>query len=127
MKYLVVVFLFVSQCILAQTEKLSEYQKVLYTLENIQVKPELSNEKKKEFDDFLKSNFKNPKAIRGSLIEVNFIVEMDGAISSVEIVKDDNFGSGKELKRVLEMLPKWLPGEHEGYHVRTKINYIYKV
>ena len=104
------------------SEQLSPFQKVLYTLENIQVAPEFPSGAKK-FDEYVRANFKNPKAKIGTEIIVEFVVEMDGSISNVEILKDDKVGSGKELKRVIEMSPKWLQGEHEGYHVRTKLKY----
>ena len=105
------------------SEQLSPFQKVLYTLENIQVAPEFPGGAKK-FDEYVKANFRNPKAKAGTEIVVEFVVEMDGSISNVEILKDDKVGSGKELKRVMENSPKWLQGEHEGYHVRTKLKYV---
>ena len=103
-------------------EKLSPIQKEVYKLENIQVAPEFPGGAKK-FDEYIRANFINPKAEIGTEIIAEFIVEMDGSISNVEIIKDDKVGSGKELKKVLEKSPKWLQGEHEGYHVRTKLKY----
>ncbi len=114
--------LFVNGLFAQNSEQLSPIQKELYTLENIQVAPEFSGGAKK-FDEYIKANFQNKKAKIGTEIIVEFIVEMDGSISNVEIVKDDEVGSGKELKKVLEKSPKWLQGEHEGYHVRTKLKY----
>jgi hypothetical protein len=121
-----IVILFVSGLSAQNSEVLSNYQKVLYTVDNIQVAPEFPGGENK-FNEFVKTNFTNLKAKKGTEISISFIVEMDGTISNVEIISDDNVGSGKELKRVLEISPKWLQGEHEGYHVRTKINYIFKV
>ncbi len=120
------IILFVNGLSAQNSEELSPYQKVLYTVHNIQVAPEFPGGEKK-FDEYVKTNFTNSKAKKGTEILASFIVEMDGTISNVEIVADDNVGSGKELKRVLEMSPKWLQGEHEGYHVRTKLKYTFKV
>ena len=125
-KYLIIPLLFFVQNISAQIQELSPYQKVLYTFDNIQVRPEYGKGEK-EFDNFVRSNFKNSKTEKGTILRANFIVEMDGTISNVEIVKDDNFGSGAELKRILEMSPKWLSGEHEGFHVRGIVNYTFKL
>ena len=108
------------------SEALSPYQKVLYSVDNIQVPPEFPGGAI-QFDDYVATTFTNPKAEKGTVISATCIVEMDGTISNVEIITDDKVGSGKELKRVLEMSPKWLPGEHEGFHVRTKIKYTFKV
>lgn len=120
------IILFVNGLSAQNSKELSSYQKVLYTVENIQVVPEYPGGEKK-FDEYVKTNFTNSKAKKGTEISASFIVEMDGTISNVEIVVDDNVNSGKELKRVLEMSPKWLQGEHEGYHVRTKLKYNFKI
>jgi hypothetical protein len=109
-----------------KTDNISPFQRVLYTPENIQVAPEFP-EGGKKFDEYVKTNFTNSKSKKGTEISVSFIVEMDGTISNVEIISDDKVGSGKELKRVLELSPKWLQGEHEGYYVRTKLKYTFKV
>lgn len=121
-----IVILFVNGLSAQNSDKLSNYQKVLYTVDNIQVVPDFPGGEKK-FNEYVKTNFTNSKANKGTEISISFIVEMDGTISNVEIILDDNVGSGKELKRVLEMSPKWLQGEHEGFHVRTKLNYTFKV
>jgi hypothetical protein len=121
-----IVILFVNGLFAQNSDKLSNYQKVLYTVDNIQVVPDFPGGEKK-FNEYVKTNFTNSKANKGTEISISFIVEMDGTISNVEIILDDNVGSGKELKRVLEMSPKWLQGEHEGFHVRTKLNYTFKV
>ena len=104
------------------SEQLSPIQKELYTMENIQVAPEFPGGAKK-FDDYVRANFRNPKAKTGTEIVAEFVIEMDGSISNVEILKDDKVSSGKELKKVIEKSPKWIQGEHEGYHVRTKLKY----
>lgn len=121
-----IVILFVNGLSAQNSDKLSNYQKVLYTVDNIQVVPDFPGGEKK-FNEYVKTNFTNSKANKGTEISISFIVEMDGTISNVEIILDDNVGSGKELKRILEMSPKWLQGEHEGFHVRTKLNYTFKV
>ena len=119
---LLLLILFANGLFAQNPKQLSPFQKELYTLENIQVAPEFPGGAKK-FDEYVRANFRNPKAETGTEIVVEFIVEMDGSISKVEILKDDKVGSGKELKKVMEKSPKWLQGEHEGYHVRTKLKY----
>ena len=105
---------------------LSPIQKELYTIGTIQVAPEFPGGLDK-FDEYIRANFKNPKAEKGTQIIASFIVEMDGSISNVTITKDDKVGSGAVLKKLLEKSPKWLQGQHEGYHVRTKLEYGFKI
>ena len=114
--------LFVHGLFAQNSEQLSPIQKELFTLENIQVAPEFPGGAKK-FDDYVRANFRNPKAKTATKIVAEFVIEMDGSISNVEILKDDKVNPGKELKKVIEKSPKWLQGEHEGYHVRTKLKY----
>lgn len=118
--------LFANGLFAQNSEELSGVQKKIYTLGNIQVAPEFPGGMEK-FDEYVKANFKNPKVKKSTEIIASFIIEMDGSISNVEITKDDQFGSGSELKKLLEKSPKWLQGEHEGYHVRTKLEYWFKI
>ncbi len=101
----------------------NDIQSNIYDNENVQVKAEFPSGEKK-FKDFVIENFKNPygKNIKFEIV-VNFIVEIDGTISNVKIIKDAGKGTGDELKRVLTISPKWLPGEHEGYRVKTKVKF----
>lgn len=98
-------------------------QSKIYNNEDVQVKAEFPNGEKK-FNEFVIENFKTPydKNIKFEIV-VNFIVEIDGTISNVKIIKDAGKGTGDELKRVLTISPKWLPGEHEGYLVKTKVKF----
>ena len=126
-KIVTLILVLLANGVFAQNDQdLSPIQKEIYTIENIQVRPEFPQGQEK-FDEYVNANFKNPKYKKGTEIIANFIVEMDGSISNVDIIKDDKFGSGKELKRVLEMSPEWLEGQHEGYHVRTKLKYLFKL
>jgi hypothetical protein len=104
----------------------NDIQSNIYDNENVQVKAEFSGGEKK-FKEFVTENFKNPysKDIKFE-ISVNFIIEIDGIISNVEIVKDAGKGTGDEMKRVLMTSPKWLSGEHEGYRVKTKVKFSLK-
>ncbi len=53
-------------------------------------------------------------------IMVSFVVEKDGSMSDIKILKDPGSGLGDEAKRVLSaMTEKWSPGEINGEAVRT--------
>lgn len=47
-------------------------------------------------------------------ILISFIVERDGTISNVTTVKSSDPYLEKEAERLIEGMPKWMPGFHEG-------------
>lgn len=53
------------------------------------------------------------------ILKVNFVIEIDGTVSNVQIAKDIGGGTAQEAKRVLLLSPKWSPGEHLGKKVRV--------
>ncbi len=53
------------------------------------------------------------------ILKVNFVIEIDGSVSNVQIAKDIGSGTAEEAKRVLLLSPKWSPGEHLGKKVRV--------
>lgn len=57
--------------------------------------------------------------VKGRLI-VTFIVEPDGQLSNIKMVRDVGYGTGEEAIRVLENSPKWQPGIQDGKAVRVQ-------
>ena len=53
---------------------------------------------------------------RGTL----FLKEMSGVPGSSVVGKEIGGGCGKEAKRVVESMPKWLPGEASGHPVKVR-------
>jgi TonB family protein len=51
---------------------------------------------------------------------VKFVVEKDGSIYDVDILKGGEAGTGEEVVRVVNMMPKWVPGKKDGKAVRTE-------
>ena len=75
---------------------------------------------------FITDNLKYPQlalenAIQGR-VYISFVVETDGSISNVRVLRDIGGGCGVEAKRVVEMMPKWIPGRQGGKPVRTQYN-----
>ena len=73
---------------------------------------------------FLSDNIKYPKSaqdngIQGRVI-VNFVVEKDGSLSDVQIVRGEDPALDKEAVRVIEAMPKWKPGTQRGETVRVR-------
>lgn len=73
-----------------------------------------------KFYQFIGDNYKTPTAVDflGGKVYVSFIIEKDGSVNDIKVLKDVAFGTGKEAIRVLELCPKWTPGRQNGKNVR---------
>ncbi|MBK9335383.1 MAG: energy transducer TonB [Lewinellaceae bacterium] len=75
-------------------------------------------------NQFLADNLKYPVLARENGIQgkvaLTFIVETDGSLTTIQLLRDIGGGCGKEAIRLLKSMPKWLPGEDGGQKVRTK-------
>ena len=75
---------------------------------------------------YLSENIKYPKAAEKAgeqgRVVVNFIVEKDGAISNVNVVRSVTPTLDAEAVRVIKAMPKWVPGKQDGKFVRVKYN-----
>jgi len=85
--------------------------------------PEFSGGQKALFD-FLSKNIKYPKiaeenGFQGRVI-CSFIVEPDGSITNVRVVKSVAPWLDHEAVRVLQTMPKWIPGKQNGKPIRVK-------
>jgi periplasmic protein TonB len=75
---------------------------------------------------YLSDNIKYPQVaketgIQGNVI-VTFVVEKDGTITSVSVLKDIGGGCGEEALRVVKAMPKWNAGKQNGVPVRVQFN-----
>jgi protein TonB len=74
--------------------------------------------------EYLSKNIKYPvvaeeNGIQGRVI-VTFVVEKDGSITDVRVVKSVDPSLDKEAQRVVKSMPKWIPGKQNGAPVRVK-------
>ena len=77
----------------------------------------------KGFHQFIADNVKYPaeakeKGIRG-IVYVNFIVEPDGSVSDIRVLRGIGGGCDEEAVRVVESMPKFKPGMQNGEAVRV--------
>lgn len=75
---------------------------------------------------WLSSNINYPAAaseegVQGK-VTVQFIVERDGHISGVKVVRGKHPALDAEAKRVVSKMPKWTPGRNNGQPVRVIYN-----
>jgi TonB family protein len=54
-------------------------------------------------------------------VYVSFIIEKDGSVSTVRIERGVSQSIDQEVKRLISAMPKWVPGEFDGYKTRTKM------
>jgi len=79
------------------------------------------------FNGFANKNFKvEEKDLKGKIYST-FIIEKNGALSDIKILRDLGYGTGKELIRVLKLSPKWSPGIKDGKKVRCFYSIPYTV
>jgi TonB family protein len=73
---------------------------------------------------FIGDNIKYPDQAKEENIEgrvfISFIVEKDGRIANVEILRGIGGGCDEEAKRVIEKMPNWTPGQQRGENVRVQ-------
>ena len=55
-------------------------------------------------------------------VYVTFIVERDGTITNARVLRDLCDGCGEEALRVVNAMPKWIPGKQRGKPVRVRFN-----
>ncbi|UOE48939.1 TonB family protein [Mucilaginibacter sp. SMC90] len=76
------------------------------------------------FGKFLMTNIRYPKEahdknIQGRVI-ATFVVEKDGALSDIKILRGIGYGCDEEALRVLKLSPEWKPGIQNGKPVRVQ-------
>ena len=73
--------------------------------------------------EYLGKNIKYPQIARESGIQgrvfVNFVVEPDGSVSNVKVLRGIGGGCDEEAIRVVKSMPKWKPGKQRGKAVRV--------
>ena len=74
--------------------------------------------------EFIEENMQYPKecaekGIYGRVI-VAFVVERDGQLSNIRVVKSVHRALDKEALRIVKLMPRWIPGEQNGVTVRVK-------
>lgn len=128
-KLLFLILICFAQNVSSQTEEpkqyISDHERAViegnqvYNTAGLEVKPEFPGGKE-AFDKFIKENYKNPKntETKGK-VYLTFIIEKDGSLSDIKVLRDIGFGTGAEAIRVLKLSPKWIPGKQNNNLVRV--------
>lgn len=91
----------------------------VHLMAGIEVKPEFPGGLQK-FYKYVANEYRVPEeeGIKGKVF-VTFVVEKDGSLTDIKVIRDVGYGTGKEAIRVLKNSPKWVPGEQNGKKVRV--------
>lgn len=77
------------------------------------------------FYEYVAKNLKYPILARRNNIEgrvyIEFVVEKDGSLTDVKIIKGIGGGCDEEAIRIIKNAPKWNPGKQRGRPVRVKM------
>ncbi len=70
---------------------------------------------------FIYKNLRYPleakqKGVEGNVI-ISWVVQVDGSVTNIEVIRDLGGGTGAEAIRVIKMMPKWIPGKQGGKDV----------
>ena len=73
---------------------------------------------------FLQKTLKYPSAAQranvGGRVFVSFVVNTDGTVQDVQVLKGVGFGCDEEAIRVIKSMPRWNPGKQSGRAVRSR-------
>ena len=73
--------------------------------------------------EYVSKNIKYPQIARETGVQgrvyVNFVVEPDGSVSNVSVLRGIGGGCDEEAIRVVKSMPKWKPGKQRGKAVRV--------
>ncbi len=95
--------------------------------EEMDLPPRLKNAcSKDELVKFISEHLTYPeeakeKGIQGMVL-VSFVINEKGEILRPEVKRDIGGGCGMEALRVIGLMPKWVPGQHEGKSVSVRFN-----
>lgn len=93
----------------------------VYNSAGIEVQPEFPGGYA-GFARYVQRNFRTPEVdedVKGKIF-VEFVVEKDGSLTDIKVLRDLGYGTKEEAIRMLKSAPKWSPGEQNGKKIRVK-------
>lgn len=80
----------------------------------------------KAFQKYIRKNLKYPTEARRQNVEgkvfLEFVIDADGSVINVKVIKGIGFGCDVEAVRVLKNSPQWIAGQTKGKPVKVKMN-----
>ncbi len=79
-----------------------------------------------KFGEFLQKNIRYPQMASDANIQgkvmLSFLVEKDGTVTDVQVIRKLGGGTDEEAVRVLKLSKRWIPGVQNGRAVRVRYN-----
>jgi protein TonB len=108
--------------VMSQEEESEEERQIFMVVESM---PEFPGGEASLYK-FLAENIKYPQMAKESGIQgrvfVTFVVERDGSVTDVRVLRGIGGGCDEEAIRVVKNMPKWSPGKQRGKPVRVQYN-----
>jgi periplasmic protein TonB len=101
-----------------------EEDNTIYNSAGIEVKADFPGGVDK-FRSFIGKNFQMPEDedFPGGKVFITFVVEKDGSMTDIKVLRDAGYGTGKEAIRVIKSCNiKWNPGEQNGKKARMQFS-----
>ncbi|SDE17310.1 energy transducer TonB [Pedobacter soli] len=80
----------------------------------------------KAWSKYMERNLRYPSRAQdegaSGKVYVSFVVEKDGSITDVSVIKGIGFGCDEEAMKVIKKSPLWKPGKNKGVPVRVRYN-----
>jgi hypothetical protein len=110
-----------------KTELVEDKSEPVYSFSAIETKPEFPGGME-AFYKFIGKAFKTPDipGLKGNVF-LSFVIEKDGSLSEIKVLRDVGYGTGEEAVRVLKSSPKWKPATQRGRPVRCKYSLPIKI
>lgn len=91
---------------------------VTYSYTELEVKPTVAKGLE-NFYQHIAKNFRAPniEGLRGKII-LTFVVEKNGSMTNIKVLKDIGYGTGEEAIRAVKNYKGWIPGEQRGRKIR---------
>ena len=113
--------------VLYDTEEEISEEEVFIMVEEMPVFP--GGDKYDDFQEYVAKNLVYPEEVAENGIQgrvfVQFVVEADGSVSNVSVIRSIHETLDKEAVRVIENSPRWKPGMQRGRPVR--VSYMFPV
>lgn len=118
-KFLFLTTLFLTIQIGSAQEPTNSGNVMIYNIATVEFPPEFPGGMS-SFYQYIGDNFKSPSAVDflGGKVFVSFVIEKDGSVVDIKVMKHVGFDTDKETIRVLELCPKWKPAQQFGKNVR---------
>ncbi len=101
---------------------LIDYEDKIFESQGLQVKPEYPGGIS-AFYKFVGANMKlpdlEPENDLSLKIFLSFVIEKDGTLGDIKVLRDPGYGLGEAAKKVLSLSKKWSPGKQNGTVVRS--------